>query len=56
MIKNENNVPMYIFEDAVKFISNRSKLSTDIIREVLELEEGYMREIGIIVEDEEVEK
>lgn len=46
------NTPMWVWEDAVDFIAVRCNLSRDDIDLVLELEDQYMREIGLIVEAE----
>lgn len=48
---NENNTPVYEWSNAIEYIANRCNLSRDIIEHVLELEEDYMRSIGIITED-----
>lgn len=47
-----NNTPVYNWEDAIKFIRERCNLSKDVIIEVLEFEEEYMKSVGIIVEEE----
>ena len=47
-----DSTPVYNWEDAIKFIHERCNLSEDIIIEVLELEEEYMKSVGIIVEEE----
>ncbi len=46
-------MPVYEFEDAVNFISERCDVEKDIIGKVLLLEEDYMRSIGIITDGEE---
>ena len=46
-----NDTPVYEYEDAIKFISERCDVSKDIIEKVLLLEEDYMRSIGIIVDE-----
>lgn len=51
-INMNNNTPVYNWEDAIKFIHERCNLSKDAITEVLELEEEYMKSVGIIVEEE----
>lgn len=51
--KMNNNKPMYFYEDAIKFIRNKSKLNEDIISKVLELELEYMRSIGLVYEKED---
>lgn len=51
-LKNMNdNTPVYSWEDSIKFIHDRCNLSEDVIIEVLELEEEYMKNVGIIVEE-----
>lgn len=49
----EDKIPVYNWEDAVKFIHERCNLSEDMIIEVLQLEEEYMKTIGVITEEEE---
>lgn len=49
----DNNAPMYYVEDAIEFIRSRSGLDYDIVSQVLELEEDYMRSIGLIIEEME---
>ena len=44
----DNNTPVYDFDEAVKFISERCDISKNVIENVLILEEDYMRSIGII--------
>lgn len=51
-INMNDNTPVYNWEDAIKFITERCNLSEDVIIEVLELEEEYMKSVGIIVEEE----
>lgn len=53
-----DNIPVYDYEDAIKFISERCDVDKTIIDKILMLEEDYMRSIGIICneEDEETEK
>ena len=46
-----NETPVYEYEDAINFISERCDVSKDIIEQVLLLEEDYMRSIGIIVDE-----
>ena len=46
-----NDTPVYEYEDAVNFISDRCDVGKDIIEKVLLLEEDYMRSIGIIVDE-----
>ena len=48
---DEDKVLIYVREDAIRFIHERSNLSEDTIIKVLEFEEEYMRSIGIITED-----
>lgn len=45
-----DNTPVYEFEDAVNFISDRCDINKEIIEKVLLLEEDYMRSIGIITD------
>lgn len=47
-----DNIPVYDFEEAVKFIGVRSNISKEIIEKVLMLEEDYMRSIGVISDEE----
>lgn len=47
------NTPVYNWEDAINFIQERCNLSEDVIIKVLELEEEYMKSVGIIVEEME---
>lgn len=50
------DAPMYIVEEAIDYIHARlSYLDRDDIEAVLEVEEKYMRSIGIIIEEGEVE-
>lgn len=46
-----DNTPVYEFEDAVNFISERCDINKDIIEKVLLLEDNYMRCIGIITDE-----
>lgn len=48
----DNNTPVYDFEDAINFISERCDTSKEIIETILMLEEDYMRSIGIISDEE----
>lgn len=43
-----DNTPVYDFDEAVKFISERCEIERNIIDKILILEEDYMRSIGII--------
>lgn len=43
-----DNTPVYDFDEAVKFISERCEIERNIIDKILMLEEDYMRSIGII--------
>lgn len=47
-----NGELVYDYDEAVKFIEEKSGLDVDVIEKVLDLEEEYMRSIGIIDEDE----
>ena len=51
-INMNDNTLVYNWKDAIKFIHERCNLSEDVIVEVLELEEEYMKSVGIIVEEE----
>lgn len=46
------NVPVYEWEDAIKFIAERSNINKETIEKVLELEEEYLKTIGVVVEEE----
>ena len=48
-----NEAPMYYVDEAIEFIHERSGLSKKMISRVLELEEDYMRSLGLIVELED---
>lgn len=48
-----NSTPVYDYEDAINFISERCDVDKDTIDKVLMLEEDYMRSIGIINDEEE---
>lgn len=48
-----DNTPVYDYEDAINFISERCDISKDTIEKVLMLEEDYMRSIGIVVDEQE---
>lgn len=43
-----DNTPVYNYDEAVKFISERCEIERNIIDKILMLEEDYMRSIGII--------
>lgn len=43
-----NNAPIWEWDDAVEFIAERCDIDTDIIEKVLELEFEYERSIGIV--------
>ena len=45
--------PIYYVEEAVSFIHNKTGIDEQLIRDVLDAEEDYMRSIGLIVELEE---
>lgn len=49
----DNNIPVYELEDAINFITEKSDIEKDTIKKVLELEEEYLKSIGVIVEEEE---
>lgn len=48
----DNNTPVYDFENAINFISERCDISKNTIEKVLMLEEDYMRSIGMISDEE----
>ena len=48
-----DNIPVYEWEDAINYITERCDVDKEIIEKVLSLEEDYMRTIGIIVDEEE---
>lgn len=48
----DNNALVYDFEEAINFISERCNTSKEIIEKILMLEEDYMRNIGIICDEE----
>lgn len=48
-----DNTPVYDYEEAINFISERCNISKDTIEKVLMLEEDYMRSIGIVVDEQE---
>lgn len=53
---NENmneNMPVFDWENAVEYIANRCELDKRTVEKVLLLEEEYMRNVGIISEDDE---
>lgn len=43
-----DNTPVYDYDEAVKFISERCDVDRNVIDKILMLEEDYMRSIGII--------
>lgn len=45
---------MWVWEDAVKYIMDRCDLDRETVEKVLEIEEDYMRSVGLI-EDEDKE-
>ncbi len=47
------NAPVYEWEDAIDYIAQRCTLDRDTIEQILLLEEGYMRSIGIIEDVDE---
>lgn len=47
----DNNTPVYDFEEAINFISEKCDISRDNVEKVLMLEEDYMRSIGIISDE-----
>ena len=46
----DDNALVYEWEDAVNFIAERSNIDKETIEKILELEEDYMRSIGVIVD------
>lgn len=42
------NTPVYNWEDAVNFIAEKCDVEKSVIEKILELEENYMRNVGII--------
>ena len=48
-----DNGPVYYVEEAVGFIINKTGIDEQLIRDVLDAEEDYMRSIGLIIELEE---
>lgn len=49
----ENQEPIYDYEDCADMIQEKTGLSRKIIADVLNAEIDYMKSIGIIDEDEE---
>lgn len=47
-----DNIPVYNWDKAVDYITERCSLEKKVIEEVLLLEEDYMRSVGIIPEDD----
>ena len=47
--------PTYYVEDAIKFIHDKTGIDEQLIEDILEAEDDYMRSIGLIVEIEEEE-
>jgi hypothetical protein len=45
---NENEVLVYDVNDAINFIAERCDIDKETISTVLELDEDYMRSVGII--------
>lgn len=46
-----DNTPVYDFEDAIDFITERTSIDKELVEKVLMLEEDYMRSIGIITDE-----
>lgn len=44
------NTPVYNWNDVINFIAEKCDVEKDIIEKILELEEDYMRSVGIITE------
>lgn len=51
--ENTSEEIVYDWNNAIEFIHDRCNLSRDMIDEVLELEQEYMKSIGIVVKKEE---
>lgn len=49
----QNQKPIYDYEDCANMIQDRTGLSREIIADVLNAEIDYMKSIGIIDEDED---
>lgn len=49
----QNQGPIYDYEDCANMIQDRTGLSREIIADVLNAEIDYMKSIGIIDEDED---
>ena len=49
----ENQEPIYDYEDCANMIQEKTGLSREVIADVLNEEKDYMKSIGIIDEDEE---
>lgn len=45
------NAPVFNWDDAVNFIIEKCEVDKDIVEKVLELEEEYMRSVGIITSE-----
>lgn len=45
------NAPVFDWEEAVNFITEKCEVDKDIVEKVLELEEEYMRSVGIITSE-----
>ncbi|MCR2051109.1 hypothetical protein NSB25_28240 [Acetatifactor muris] len=50
----QNQGPIYDYEDCANMIQEKTSLSREIIADVLNAEIDYMKSIGIIDEDEDV--
>ncbi|NBH29036.1 hypothetical protein D3Z60_25855 [Lachnospiraceae bacterium] len=49
----ENQEPIYDYEDCANMIQEKTGLSREVIADVLNAEIDYMKSIGIIDEDED---
>ncbi len=49
----ENQEPIYDYEDCANMIQEKTGLSREVIADVLNAEIDYMKNIGIIDEDED---
>lgn len=45
------NTPVFNWDDAVNFITEKCEVGKDIVEKVLELEEEYMQSVGIITSE-----
>lgn len=45
------NTPVFNWDDAVNFITEKCEVGKNIVEKVLELEEEYMQSVGIITSE-----